>query len=152
MPLQDHHIYIVDEIPHVPTNQHKLLHRFPVTEKNRYRETIAINAFNSGKRYGATKRDTEIYHNTCGMGPRATYIIRSLELWKQDRQITINAITKVGKVTTAEAIQNLYGIQVSTLEELTFIDHKSIWDFFATIRFDHKRRCYLDENGNILRY
>ncbi len=106
--------------------------KFPTYfEPKWYTTVISLTYFNSGKRKGASKRDTEIYRDRCCWSPNGLYSIKTYSEWEREQEHLSNFVSN-GEYILRDLDQRNY----------EYIHHNSLWDFYEFIGFNRKKRRY----------
>ena len=146
-----------------PDPQHFIVHKIKVPNRN---DQLSILSFKNGIRSFATKEDKDItkYRNSVPFGPKCEYNIYRESGWKDDVQFWQDAYAPASEAnraarwpdspwnTITNYIQYRYAIDTGEVNDIPFVGHVSVYDFYKYIGFDHKRRCYVDQNNQPLKY
>ena len=127
--------FIIKFIPNDDAKK-RIIHKIKMpdfNEKGFYQQATSFEAFRSGKRKGASKRDKEIYRHTCCWAPDGLYCCTEPDekAWLTNNDRLIKSLKK-------------YGLNTDDIDETKChtIYHENIYAFYKYIGFDRKRRAY----------
>lgn len=141
-------IFITVEIPHGESGVgDRKVHEIEVPEfheSGRAPQTVgSLTRFSSGKRRYASKEDAACYQDRCSWGPKALFTsIQPEAVWLEENRPHAERMKAAG----------VEWPDITNPKEFPRIRHKSLWDFYKAIGFDHETRCYRDEAGEPIKY
>lgn len=132
--------YIIKFIPK-DDSQKRVIHKIAapdLLEKGFYRQSVSFDAFRSGKRADATKRDKECYRDTCCWSPIGLYsgtdFIESE--WLRSNEMRMKSLRKFKDFTEKD-------IEEFDETKWPVVHHKDVFAFYEYIGFDRKKRTYI---------
>lgn len=136
-------LYIAREIPHRETDSRRwVIHEIPIPsigEPGFYRAVVSLDSFSSGKRAGVSTPERACFRTSPAWAPGRLYRLLRIEEWEEE----------VARITDSMR-KHLHDWPDE--RELPRVRHASIWDFYAHIGWDRKRRRYVDKNGQPIKY
>jgi hypothetical protein len=152
----------IEEIPH--KDKRRTIHKLILPELGEpkgYTSILAYDAFAHGARKGASKIDKEHHRGNCNWSPTSLFICKNKEELEMSFQGTLQADKRIGELDKEKfpnnprektLIEDYYGGNYQSLEEIPTMDHHDIKDFFKHIGFDQKARGYVDTEGKAIKY
>lgn len=118
-----------------------------------YQTIEALNAFQTGRRKGASAVDKEFHRDSCCWGPNSLFMLSTKTDWTQLQERIDRASRKTGG--EGDMLAQFEGGEdpsVTTLEQVPRTHHASLKAFFEHIGFDPKSRRYRDKEGKPIQF
>ena len=142
--------FIINEITRPEVGVRKL-HKIVIPRLGKSQDIASINAFSNGTRAGVSKTDKLYKYVTCCWSPTALYNVKHEDAWKEDIEWLMAYYTKNGLSINAY-IKRTFGIDCNSIYDVPMTTYPTIYDFYKTIGFDHKKRRYIDASGKPIKF